>query len=421
MASSKVRPRLLFADESGQIYDHPGLLMMTRRGDEFALPRPDELTPLPKGSDVFLLPGRSAVGFDEETGEAICLDENAVAAFVCPAYTITGVSSYVTQDDAPILPLVAYAAVGYANGRFWVAAKKVDEDMRQVFSGIPDERIEKGAQKLLKKYPDNRLMGHLARCALTFGCPAAKNLALGRFEAPLPTSQTCNARCVGCISHQPEDSGFCSPQNRISFRPKPQEVVEVMLEHNSREKKRPVYSFGQGCEGEPLTEARLLEDSIRAFRKAGGTGTVNINTNASRPETMEPLAKAGLNSIRVSMNSANPGLYNAYYRPAGYDGLEQVKETIREAKKNGLFVSLNYLFFPGVNDTEGELGMLQDFVSDLKVDFIQLRNLNLDPELYLDIALPYAPGANMGFKHFKKRLKKAAPWLNFGYFNPFLG
>ncbi|NJB67484.1 pyruvate-formate lyase-activating enzyme [Desulfobaculum xiamenense] len=416
-----VRPNLLYADESGQIYDHPGLLMLTRRGDELALPRPDEMTPLPPGSDVFLLPGRKAIGFDEETGEAIQLEENAVAAFVCPAYTVTGVAAYATQDEAPILPLMAYSAVGYANGRFWVAAKKVDEDRRQIFEGIPNDRIEKGAQKWLRKFPDNRLVGHLARCALTFCCPAAKNLALGRFEAPLPTSQACNARCVGCISYQPEDSGFCSPQNRIDFRPTPQEVCEIMMEHNRHEKKRPVYSFGQGCEGEPLTEAKTIAKAIAAFRAAGGEGTVNINTNASLPETIEPLAKAGLNSIRVSMNSANPALYQAYYRPAGYSGFDAVRNTVTEAKRNGLFVSLNYLFFPGVNDTEGELTMLQDFVTDLKVDFIQLRNLNLDPELYLDLAKPFVPGPSMGFTNFKKRLKKAAPWLNFGYFNPFLG
>lgn len=416
----KIRPSLLYADKDGKIYDHPGLSMLTRRGDEFAQPRPDDLTPLPPGSDLFLLPGRRAVGFDEETGEAIELEENAVAAFVCPGYTVTGIAAYDTDEDAPMLSLAAFAAVGYANGKFWVAAKKVDEDRRQVFDHIPNSRIESGAQKLLRTYPDNRLLGHLARCALTFCCPAAKNLALGRYEAPLPTSQTCNARCIGCISYQPEDSGFESPQNRITFRPTPHEVTEIMALHNKREKKRPVYSFGQGCEGEPLTEAKLLTKSIQMFRDAGGTGTVNINTNASRTETIEPLAKAGLDSIRVSMNSANPSLYKAYYRPKGYEGLENVKDTIREAKKNGIFVSLNYFFFPGVSDTESELGMLQDFVTDLKVDFIQLRNLNLDPELYLNLAAPYVPGPSMGFKNFKRRLKKAAPWVNFGYFNPFL-
>lgn len=418
---TKVQPRLLFADESGRIYDHPGLLMLCRRGDELALPRPQDLTPLPPGSDVFLLPGRRAVGMDAETGEALALEENAVSAFVCPAYTVTGITAYATDDGAPALPLVAYGAVGYAEGRFWVCAKKVDEDRRQVFEGIPQERIDRGAHALMAKYPVNRLVAHLAGCALTYCCPAAKNLALGRFEAPLPTSRTCNARCVGCISQQEEDSGFSSPQQRIDFRPTPREVVEVMAEHARRERKRPVYSFGQGCEGEPLTEAALLAEAVRIFREGGGKGTVNVNTNASLPETMAPLAAAGLSSIRASMNSADPGLYAAYYRPRGYDGLGAVRETIAAAKAEGLFVSLNYLFFPGVSDTEGEWEKLAAFVSELRVDFIQLRNLNLDPEIYLDLAAPFVSGPSMGLANFRKRLKKACPGLEFGYFNPYLG
>lgn len=421
MAKAKVQPRLLFADENGQIYDDPELLMLCRRGDELALPRPQDLTPLPPGSDVFLLPGRHAVGMDPDSGEAVALPENAVSAFVCPAYTITGITAYDTDDDAPMLPLVAYAAVGYANGKFWVCAKKVDEDRRQVFEGIPQDRIDKGAHTLLAKYPDNRLISHLAGCALNYCCPAAKNLALGRFEAPLPTARACNARCVGCISLQDEDSGFPSPQNRIDFRPSPKEIVEVMAEHARREKKRPVYSFGQGCEGEPLTEAKTIAKAIESFRKGGGKGTVNINTNASLPETMEPLAAAGLSSIRVSMNSAEPGLYEAYYRPNGYDGFNAVTNTVSEAKANNLFVSLNFLFFPGVSDTEVEWEKLAAFVERHKVDFIQLRNLNLDPELYLDLAEPHAGGPSMGLVNFKKRLKKACHWLEFGYFNPYLG
>lgn len=419
--AAKVQPRLLFADESGTIYDDPDLLMLCRRGDELALPRPQDLTPLPEGSDVFLLPGRRAVGLDAEAGEAVSIEENAVSAFVCPAYTVTGVTAYATEDDAPVLPLVAYAAVGYAEGRFWVCARKVDEDQRQVFTHVKQQKIDSGAHALLKKFPKNRLVSHLARCALTYCCPAAKNLALGRFEAPLPTARACNARCVGCISHQPEDSGFAAPQNRITFRPSATEIVELMAEHNRREKKRPVYSFGQGCEGEPLTEGKTIAEAVSRFRAGGGTGTVNVNTNASMPEEVARIAAAGADSIRVSMNSATPGLYDAYYRPAGYAGLSDVRESIAAAKDGGLFVSLNFLFFPGVSDTEDELARLTDWVHDLKVDFIQLRNLNLDPELYLDLAAPHAHGPSMGFANFKKRLKKSCPWLEFGYFNPYLG
>lgn len=139
MASSNIRPRLLVADKDGNIYDHPDLLMVCRRGKEMALPRPDELMPLPEGSDLFMLPGRHAVGLDPETGEAEAMEEFAVAAFSAPAHTLTAHAAFVAQPDAPTLPLFAYGAVGFANGRFYVCAKKVDQDTRQVFTNIPCE------------------------------------------------------------------------------------------------------------------------------------------------------------------------------------------------------------------------------------------------------------------------------------------
>lgn len=420
MSKSKPSPRLVFADAQGSIYDHPQLLMLCRKGESLAQPRPDEIMPLPQDSDLFLLPGRKALGLDPQSGQVEAMQENAVAAFVSPGHTLAGLAAFHRdqQHQPPVLPLFAYGAVGYAQGRFWVCAKKVDDDRRQVFSNIPRKRIEQGAARWLKRFPQNRLVKHLTHCALGYCCPAARNLCLGRFEAPLPTAQACNANCVGCISQQPESSGFPATQQRIGFRPSPQEICEIMLEHGSREA-RPVFSFGQGCEGEPLTEAALLAEATAMFRHAGGAGTVNVNSNASLPGTLPKLAQAGVNSIRVSLNSARQELYEAYYRPRNYD-FNAVLQSIRTAKDLGMFVSLNLLFFPGVTDTEEELLALQELVINNGVDFIQLRNLNLDPDMYMDLTAAQTSSPSMGLQHFRKRLKKAKQDLGFGYFNPFL-
>ncbi len=48
-------------------------------------------------------------------------------------------------------------------------------------------------------------------------------------------------------SEQPDDSGFVSPQTRMNFRPRVDEIVEVMLEHLKTPES--IISFGQGCEG----------------------------------------------------------------------------------------------------------------------------------------------------------------------------
>jgi pyruvate-formate lyase-activating enzyme len=413
----KIIPTLLYADAKGNIYNHPHLLMVCRRGEDFQLPGREDLIQLPPESSIFFLPERKAVGLDPSTGKLETVSGYAVAAFVCPGYTLSATCAYIKEEKAPSLPLFAYGAVGYYKGKFFVCAKKVDNDIRQVFKNISQKRIRDGVKRLIKKYPENRLISHLGKCALTYCCPAARNLALGRFEAPLPTSKRCNARCIGCISYQPKESGFPATQERITFTPSPKEIVEVMEEHASKER-RPIFSFGQGCEGEPLTEWKTILKAIQIYRQKGGIGTININTNGSITKSIPDLADAGLSSLRISLNSANYELYSRYYRPRGYD-FHNVKSTIKIAKQKALFVSINLLYFPGVTDSEAEINYLMDLIEDTKLDFIQLRNLNIDPDIYLALQDKLTPST--GLVNFKKRLKKQFPWIKFGYFNPYLG
>ncbi|MDO5484166.1 MAG: radical SAM protein, partial [Desulfovibrionaceae bacterium] len=179
MASGRLEPHLVMADEKGNIYDHPDLLMVCRRGGQWGLPRPDELMPLPEESELFLLPGRRAVGLDPESGEIEVLEELAVAAFAAPAHTLSAHPAWESGPDAPLLPLFAYGAVGFARGRFYICARKVDQDQRQQFRGIPRKRIEQNVRRLLREYPHNRLIGHiLNNCVLRYDCPAARNFAL---------------------------------------------------------------------------------------------------------------------------------------------------------------------------------------------------------------------------------------------------
>ncbi|MBQ7608942.1 MAG: radical SAM protein [Desulfovibrionaceae bacterium] len=413
---------MVFADKDGQIYDHPALRMVCRKGREWSLPHPSELMPLPEESELFFLPGRKAVGLNPETGEIECDDNFAVAAFIAPAHTISAHPAYSTQKDAPILPLFAYCAVGFADGRFVVSAHRVDPDKRQEFAQIKRSAIERGARNLLRSYPKNRLVRHiLNNCVARYDCPAARNFALGRYEAPLPTSRTCNARCLGCISEQEENAAIHNtPQCRLTFTPTPAEIAQVMTIHAQRERSTPIFSFGQGCEGDPLQNAELLRESIALYRK-DGHGTINCNTNGSRPEVISDLACAGLTSIRVSINSAREKLYQRYYRPHGYD-FSAIEETVSTARSLGLFVSLNLLFFPGITDTEEEIEALTNLIAK-GVSMIQLRNLNIDPEWYIQSMADETPKDTfgMGLSTFMKRLKANSPWLRFGYFNPWLG
>ena len=178
--------------------------------------------------------------------------------------------------------------------------------------------------------------------------------------------------------------------------------------------------MGRGCEGEPLTEAPLLIEAVRRYRAEGGQGTVNLNSNASRPEAVAALAEAGLTSLRVSLNSARPEVYERYYRPRGYT-FDDVRQSIVEARSRGVHVAVNLLYFPGVTDTEEEIEALIELFRSTGVSLVQLRNLNIDPEYYPSLLEGIAFGPSVGLNNFRKRIRRACPWIEYGYFNPYLG
>lgn len=420
----RVMPRLLYANHRGEIVDFPELAMAGRSGSRLVQPTLADLIPLPEGSELFVLPGRLPVGTDPASGEPLKLAENpeepaagiqAVAAFMAPAHTTILTAAFEKNQGAPLLPLFAYTAVGWLDGRFWVAGFRSDPDPRQEAAGFDCGRIEEMTRRRLHACPANRLIQHLGICSLTYSCPAAKNYFLGRFEAPLPTSPACNARCLGCISLQP--SGCCpSTQERITFVPTPAEIAEVAVPHLEKVE-HGVVSFGQGCEGEPLLQAATIEQAIRLIRKGTTRGTVNLNSNASLPQQVARLAAAGLDSIRVSLNSARPKFHARYYRPQGFT-FADVCASIDAMKEAGKFVSLNYFILPGFTDDPEESEALCDLVTRHRPDFIQLRNLNMDPDWYLD-ALGHQPQAPpLGIRAWFAALKERFPHLRFGYFNP---
>ncbi len=420
-------PSLVIADDQGNITDFPELSMVGMAAGTVVSPEPADLIPLPEGSELFALPMRLPIGSDPKTGEPLLLEDNpfspgkqvqAVAAFMAPAHTSILSSAYQTLPDAPTLPLFAYTAVGWHDNRFWVPAFRSDSDLRQDSSQYKQSTVIRKTKALLKANGSNRLIQHIGKCCLTYGCPAARNYFLGRWEAPIPTSPHCNARCVGCISLQ--ESGCCpSTQDRINFVPTPKEISQLAVPH-LQQADRAIVSFGQGCEGEPLLQASTIERAIRLIRKQTSRGTININTNASLPDSVAQLAAAGLDSIRVSLNSAQEERHNLYYRPNGYN-FSDVKQSIRVMKDAGKFVSLNYFILPGFTDSEQEFTALLDFIQELSPDFIQLRNLNMDPEWYLS-TIQFFPEKNtlLGIRAWYQRLQNHFPELRFGYFNPSL-
>lgn len=396
---------------------------MTRSGGRIRRPAQTVWEPLPQGALLFHLPGRRPIGWDARHRRQMVLDAwqddevFAAAAFLPPAYTARLLAGWSTLPGSPPLPLYAYCGVGYLHGEFVVPALRVDPDPRQDVATFDEDEIALRAELTLDRHRGNRLAEHLVHnCALDYCCPAARNFVLGRYEAPLPTSPACNAACVGCISSQP-DGEVPVTQPRLRFVPTVEEIVDVALAHLEHVPEGAVLSFGQGCEGEPLMQADLIAAAIARIRSRTDRGTININTNASKPHAVSRLVEAGLDSIRISLNSAQPEYYERYYRPHKYS-LDDVLESGRVVSSAGGLVTLNYFIFPGLTDTEAELAALEQFVVRSGARFIQMRNLNIDPEMYLEALGFDGRRGGFGIDEWMNRVRSRFPVLRFGYFNP---
>ena len=402
----------LYADKKGEIYDAPGYAPAGRVGDHIAPLKPEELIPLPEGTELMYLPGRSAVMVKKGKVTVLPGEAFAVAAMLPVGYTRTHLPAFRRLAGAPVLPLYGYTAVALYRDQMCVAAVQSEDNAKWHPYRYNTRDLAKKVAAVRRKLPQNRIVEQLANCSLKWHCCTAQNLFYHRWEAGIPVSPSCNADCFGCISLQPSEC--CpSPQNRIAFRPDVDEVVAVGLYHLATAPEA-IISFGQGCEGEPSLAAETIAAAILQIRQTTNHGTINMNTNAGFTDGIRQIAAAGLDSMRVSMISARSETYQAYYR-SNYT-LEDVKASILFAKKQGVYVSLNMLCFPGLNDRPEEISAWEEFIAETDIDMIQMRNLNLDPDEFLAI-MPPETETPFGVRAFLERLATRFPRVVIGSFS----
>jgi len=412
---------LVYADESGRIRDHPTLEMGGASGTTWVLVSEEELIPLPDGARLFTMPGAHPVGWNDALGDFEAVKEVgrrqavAVAAFLPPGYMRTHLPAAFHPDPAAAsyLPLWAYTAVGWRDGQFVTAGVRVDLMDHQEPWRYDDRTLLPLITRRLAEQPENRVWRQLRRCATEYHCLCAKNGFYRRWEAPLPVAFTCNADCVGCISLQP-DGLVPASHDRVTFAPTVEELCAVALPHLA-EAKEAIVSFGQGCEGEPLLYAPVIEATIRRLRAETDRGTIHLNTNGSLPQAVERLCRAGLDGIRISLNATHADAYAAYYRPKRY-AFADVVESIRTAKGLGCFTAINLLVFPGVSDREEEVEGLLSLIAETGLDLIQMKNLNIDPRRYLE-TLPPPRGGAIGMREILRTIRRETPGVDIGYFN----
>ena len=421
--------RLLFADDRGRVYDHPGLLAAVRSGATTLRPA-ERPRALPPGGTLTFLPGRRPVGVDPGTGEQVVLREvrvgrrilvpHAVGAALPPGFTRTFLPAaarpaMAVEAETPILPQWAYTAAALGPDGPVVWALHTDRRSHWSPATHSTDELPRLVERAIEE-TGNPIYRQLARCALEWRCFTAQNTFYARDEGAIPSSASCNASCVGCLSETQEGMPPSSHE-RIPRAPTAAEMAEVALRHLGRARGRVMVSFGQGCEGEPLTRWKEIEKAIGLVRERSARGSLHANTNGSLPGALARLCRAGLDSVRISLNSAHADLYGAYYRPRGY-GLPDVIRSMRDAKAAGAYLALNLLTFPGVTDREGEVEALCRLVAEAGVDQVQTRPLALDPDVYWALAAERGGrGPALGIRALVEALLGARPGLVVGNFS----
>jgi pyruvate-formate lyase-activating enzyme len=408
-----VTPYLIYCTPGGEIREerHLHALAFGNRLLESA-----DLIPLPGGVTLAMMPDRLAIG-QRGAGERHVMPASlgwAAAALLPIGYTRTLLPAYEKIPGTEPLPFFGYCAVAGIHGQLYAAALRTDDPRKWHPRAFNRHTLTRLVHEKQAAFPRNRIVAQHAHCALDYSCPTASNLFFGRWEMAIAVSPGCNARCIGCISKQ-EEENLISPQDRLTFIPTVDEIVEVAVPHLEHAEEA-IVSFGQGCEGEPLLQWRRIEQAIKAIRARTGKGVININTNASNPRWLQRLYNAGLDTLRASTISGHPETYTAYYRPLGYS-FEDVKDSLKCARDAGVYSSINLLCFPGMIDREREVEALLAFVRETGLRLIQLRNLNIDPE----VLLPRMPalssmGRPLGIRTLIELIKQEAPDVEIGNF-----
>jgi pyruvate-formate lyase-activating enzyme len=408
-------PTPLVARRDGALLDVSGFTAAVDDGRPRRATHADFIA-LPEGSLLLTLPGRSAIVFDGE--RRMPLDDldgvpvDAMAVALPLGYTRALLPAYAARPGAPTLPLYGYTAAAWDGKRIVAAALPTDSLASWRPESHDEAHVRAGIAARTAEFGDNGLLRQLARCATEYGCYTAQNAFLRSGEAAIPVSPACNARCIGCISAQDMSAGFVSAQERVRTTPSADEIVDLAVAH--LQGGGGIVSFGQGCEGEPLLAAPRIASAVRKIRERTSAGVVHCNTNASSPQALATLIDAGLQSVRVSLNSARPATYAAYYRPRGY-GFDDVRKSLQVATDARIAISLNLLTHPGVTDEHDEIESFDRLLHDYSITMVQTRTLNVDPaEYFAAVGRPAHP--TVGMAKWLSRLASQFPNVRIGNF-----
>ena len=408
--------RVCAARPDGSLEVVDAVVPLARSGSRVAALQPGDLIPLPSDATLMHLPERRPLVADPD-GRESALEGGfvAVAAVLPVGYVRTLLPASEPLKGSRRLPLYGYAAVAEHHGDLMVAAFRSDDFDWWAPEHYQTAELGAAIERARAELPGNRLVEHLFNCATANRCYTAQNTFLRRYEGALPASPACNADCLGCLSLQ-SDGLAPAPQPRMQFAPTADELADLAAYHLSGVDAA-IVSFGQGCEGEPLTRDDTIVAATRRIRREHPDATIHVNTNASKPHMLQRLIDAGCNSVRISAISFTDTVFRAYYRPVGYT-LDDVLECGRVMAAAGGQVCLNLLTFPGLTDNPDEIDRTVEACRTMGVNQVQWRSLNVDHDWLREalVAGGHDLGAGVGIRAAYAAVRDRLPGVAHGNF-----
>ena len=155
----------------------------------------------------------------------------------------------------------------------------------------------------------------------------------------ISVTDRCNLRCVYCMP--PEGVPWIPHPDILTF-----EEIERIVQATATAGMRKIRITG----GEPLVRRDLVQ-LVARLAAVPGIDDISMTTNAMlMTQFAEPLARAGLQRINVSLDTLKP---DRFARITRFDGLDQVMAGIEAAERAGLApIKINAVVLRGVNDDE---------------------------------------------------------------------
>jgi cyclic pyranopterin phosphate synthase len=169
----------------------------------------------------------------------------------------------------------------------------------------------------------------------------------------------CNLRCV-----------YCMPEEGIEFQPREEilsyEEILAIVRVGASMGLRKVRLTG----GEPLVRAGIA-DLVAMINGVPGIEDISLTTNGiALPRMAEPLARAGLRRVNISLDTLRPERFHQITRWGQY---EDVMQGIAAARAAGLSpIKINVVGMRGINDDEVLDFARSTYEQDWDVRFIEL-------------------------------------------------